>query len=104
MPAGQAPLLKRRKELTREQAIKLWSQKRQAGGLAGLPGPEDAVATAATLKATNRATILIRCSRALLARVQAHRCTAMTPTRDQVLAATGGWVAVVLNVVPGLGA
>jgi len=28
----------------------------------------------------------------------------MTPTRDQVLAASAGWVAVVLNVVPGLGA
>jgi hypothetical protein len=29
----QPPLLKRRKELTREQAIKLWRQKRQAGCL-----------------------------------------------------------------------
>ncbi len=29
---------------------------------------------------------------------------AMTPTRDQILAASAGWVAVVLNVVPGLGA
>ena len=28
----------------------------------------------------------------------------MTPTKDQVLAASAGWVAVVLNVVPGLGA
>ena len=28
----------------------------------------------------------------------------MTPTRDQILAASAGWVAVVLNVVPGLGA
>ena len=28
----------------------------------------------------------------------------MTPTRAQVLAASAGWVAVVLNVVPGLGA
>lgn len=28
----------------------------------------------------------------------------MTPTRDQILAASSGWVAVVLNVVPGLGA
>jgi hypothetical protein len=27
----------------------------------------------------------------------------MTPTRDQILAASAGWVAVVLNVVPGLG-
>jgi hypothetical protein len=31
MPKGEPPLLKRRKELTREQAIKLWSQKRKAG-------------------------------------------------------------------------
>ena len=28
---GQAPLLKSRKQLTREQAIKVWSEKRQAG-------------------------------------------------------------------------
>lgn len=28
----------------------------------------------------------------------------MTPTRDQILAASAGWVAVVLNVLPGLGA
>lgn len=28
----------------------------------------------------------------------------MTPTREQILAASAGWVAVVLNVVPGLGA
>ena len=28
---GQAPLLKCRKEITREEAIKLWRQKRQAG-------------------------------------------------------------------------
>jgi hypothetical protein len=28
----------------------------------------------------------------------------MTPTRDQILAASAGWVAVVLNVIPGLGA
>lgn len=28
----------------------------------------------------------------------------MTLTRDQILAASAGWVAVVLNVVPGLGA
>ncbi|MFM7674761.1 MAG: hypothetical protein ACKO5F_04060 [Synechococcus sp.] len=27
----------------------------------------------------------------------------MTPTRDQILAASAGWVAVLLNVVPGLG-
>jgi hypothetical protein len=31
MPGGEPPLLKRRKELTREQAIKLWGQKRKAG-------------------------------------------------------------------------
>lgn len=29
MVSGEPPLLKRRKELTREQAIKLWTQKRQ---------------------------------------------------------------------------
>ncbi|MEB3334346.1 MAG: hypothetical protein VKP70_05110 [Cyanobacteriota bacterium] len=28
----------------------------------------------------------------------------MTPTREQILAASAGWVAVALNVVPGLGA
>ena len=28
----------------------------------------------------------------------------MTPTKDQVLAVSAGWVAVTLNVVPGLGA
>lgn len=28
----------------------------------------------------------------------------MNPTRDQILAASAGWVAVLLNVVPGLGA
>lgn len=28
----------------------------------------------------------------------------MPPTREQILAASSGWVAVVLNVVPGLGA
>lgn len=28
----------------------------------------------------------------------------MTPTRDAILAASAGWVAVLLNVVPGLGA
>ena len=28
----------------------------------------------------------------------------MHPTREQILAASAGWVAVVLNVVPGLGA
>jgi hypothetical protein len=31
IPGEAAPLLKRRKELTREQAIKLWQQKRQQG-------------------------------------------------------------------------
>jgi len=31
MVSGEPPLLKRRKELTREHAIKLWTQKRQAG-------------------------------------------------------------------------
>ncbi len=31
LPGGEAPLLKSRKELTREQAIKLWTQKRQQG-------------------------------------------------------------------------
>ena len=29
---------------------------------------------------------------------------AMTPTHEQILAASAGWVAVLLNVVPGLGA
>lgn len=29
---------------------------------------------------------------------------AMTPSREQILAASAGWVAVVLNVLPGLGA
>ena len=28
----------------------------------------------------------------------------MTPTREQILAASAGWVAVALNVLPGLGA
>jgi hypothetical protein len=28
----------------------------------------------------------------------------MSPSREQILAASAGWVAVVLNVVPGLGA
>ena len=28
----------------------------------------------------------------------------MTPTREQILAASAGWVAVLLNVIPGLGA
>ena len=31
LPEEAAPLLKRRKELTREQAIRLWRQKRQQG-------------------------------------------------------------------------
>ena len=29
---------------------------------------------------------------------------AIPPTREQILAASAGWVAVLLNVVPGLGA
>lgn len=29
--------------------------------------------------------------------------SAMTPTREQILAVSAGWVAVVLNVIPGLG-
>jgi hypothetical protein len=37
MPAGEAPLLKRRKELTREQAIMLWKQKQNAGWRACAP-------------------------------------------------------------------
>lgn len=28
----------------------------------------------------------------------------MPPTREQILAASAGWVAVILNIVPGLGA
>jgi hypothetical protein len=31
IPGQPVPLLKRRKELTREQSIKLWTQKRQLG-------------------------------------------------------------------------
>ena len=31
MPSGEPPLLKRRRQLTREQAIKLWTQKRTTG-------------------------------------------------------------------------
>ena len=31
MAAGEPPLLKRRKELTREEAVKLWTQKLKAG-------------------------------------------------------------------------
>lgn len=37
MPAEQPPLLKRRKDLAREEAIKLWRQKRQAGWQACQP-------------------------------------------------------------------
>ena len=37
IPGEAAPLLKRRKELTREQAIKLWTQKRQQGWRACAP-------------------------------------------------------------------
>ena len=32
------------------------------------------------------------------------RFVVMTPSREQILAASAGWVAVVLNVIPGLGA
>ena len=39
-----------------------------------------------------------------LARVLRCLVPQMTPTREQILAASAGWVAVVLNVVPGLGA
>lgn len=35
--AGEPPLLKRRKELSREEAIQLWQQKRQAGWWVCLP-------------------------------------------------------------------
>ena len=31
VPGGEPPLLKERRELTREQAIKLWAEKRQQG-------------------------------------------------------------------------
>ena len=31
MPSGEPPLLKHRRELMREEAIKLWGQKRQEG-------------------------------------------------------------------------
>jgi L-amino acid N-acyltransferase YncA len=34
----------------------------------------------------------------------AQPAPAMTPTREQILAASAGWVAVLLNVLPGLGA
>jgi len=34
---GQAPLLKCRKEITREEAIKIWSEKRKAGWQVCLP-------------------------------------------------------------------
>jgi hypothetical protein len=37
MAGGEPPLLKRRKELTREQVIKLWTQKRQQGWRACSP-------------------------------------------------------------------
>jgi hypothetical protein len=37
MATGEAPLLKRRKELTREHAIKLWRQKQQQGWRACSP-------------------------------------------------------------------
>ncbi len=31
VPGGEPPLLKKRRELTREQAIKLWAEQRQQG-------------------------------------------------------------------------
>ncbi len=31
MPRGEPPLLKHRKQLTREQAVQLWTQRRQQG-------------------------------------------------------------------------
>ena len=37
MPSGEPPLLKHRRELSREQAIKLWGQKRQEGWRASPP-------------------------------------------------------------------
>lgn len=37
MPSGEPPLLKHRKQLSREQAIKLWGQKRQQGWRACVP-------------------------------------------------------------------
>jgi len=37
MPGGAPPLLKRRKELTREAALRLWYKKRQAGWQVCLP-------------------------------------------------------------------
>lgn len=39
-----------------------------------------------------------------LARVITSVVADMPPTREQILAASAGWVAVVLNVIPGLGA
>ena len=36
--------------------------------------------------------------------VKLRFCSMSAPSRDQVLAASAGWVAVVLNLVPGLGA
>ncbi|WP_255015337.1 DUF1651 domain-containing protein [Cyanobium sp. BA20m-p-22] len=37
MPSGEPPLLKHRKQLSREQAINLWAQKRQEGWRASPP-------------------------------------------------------------------
>jgi hypothetical protein len=48
--------------------------------------------------------VVSRQSKVQLARVLASAAAAMTPTREQILAASAGWVAVLLNVVPGLGA
>lgn len=36
--------------------------------------------------------------------MNSHTRHGMSPTREQILAASAGWVAVVLNVLPGLGA
>ena len=37
LPDGQAPLLKHRRQLSREQAIQLWQQRRQQGWLPCAP-------------------------------------------------------------------
>jgi hypothetical protein len=42
--------------------------------------------------------------RSLSDRVEVLIVSVMTPSRDAILAASAGWVAMVLNVVPGLGA
>jgi hypothetical protein len=43
-------------------------------------------------------------SAAASVRVQARSSVTMHPTREQILAASAGWVAVILNIIPGLGA